>query len=511
MSTVLEPDPAATQASPPTSIAHKAVSGAIWSTVAGVVARALSLVGTVLIAGFIRPEDFGAVQNAAVVVLTGSQFASLGVGPYIITFPRSGRAVAFHATMIHVTLGAIALGLVWLFAGRLGPAFDAPTLPEFVPGLALSVFLDRVTFMAERPLVRDLGFGKISISRTAGDLVFTVVSVGTAWWGQGAMSIVYGNLARSIVRLVSLLLMSEWREWAQPVRLQLQTAKTLVVYGASVTVKAFAEFGTRRWDNLMVSRYFGSGVAGNYVLAYNLADLPAIQIGEQIADVLLASFAHVKPEQRPAALLRAATLMTLIMAPLSVGLGAVGPTVAETFFPPNWTLLGPLLTVLPIMLLMRPIGAVYSGFLFALRGPKPAMMGEVLTLVAMLAAIMLFGRHDPMILVAMVGLAFFVRTLIFMWCVQRTDGVTIMAGLVRIVPILLACVPLFLAVLGVRHGLIALGLQRPGLRLVLEIMAGGIAYGLATLILARSAALDLLRLVRATVGRRWQRKSRGDG
>lgn len=163
------------------------------------------------------------------------------------------------------------------------------------------------------------------------------------------------------------------------------------------------------------------------------------------------------------------------------------------------------------MLLMRPIGAVYSGFLFALRGPKPAMMGEVLTLVAMLAAIMLFGRHDPMILVAMVGLAFFVRTLIFMWCVQRTDGVTIMAGLVRIVPILLACVPLFLAVLGVRHGLIALGLQRPGLRLVLEIMAGGIAYGLATLILARSAALDLLRLVRATVGRRWQRKSRGDG
>ncbi|HEY0713307.1 MAG TPA: oligosaccharide flippase family protein, partial [Polyangia bacterium] len=140
------------------SIAHKAVSGAMWSTAAGLVARALSLVGTVLIVRFLTPSDYGEIQSASVVVLTASQFATLGVGPYIISFPRSGRVVAFHATFIHATLGAIALALTWAVADKLGPYFDAPTLAKFVPGLAAAVFLDRLSFMAERPVVRDLGF-----------------------------------------------------------------------------------------------------------------------------------------------------------------------------------------------------------------------------------------------------------------------------------------------------------------------------------------------------------------
>jgi PST family polysaccharide transporter len=457
-------------------------------------ARALSLVGTILIAGFVQPDDFGAVQNAAVVVMTASQFASLGVGPYIITFPRSGRAVAFHATLIHVALGAVALSLVWVFAGSIGPLFDAPTLKHFVPGLVLSVFLDRITFMAERPVVRDLDFRTIGISRTGGDLVYTAVAVGAAFHGHGAMSIVYGNVARSLVRLSSLLLTSSWREWAQPTRLQAGTMRNLLSYGTAVAVKAIAELGTRRWGNLFVGRYFGSAVAGNYVLAYNLADLPGIQIGEQIADVLLASFAHIEPDKRPAAVLRAVTLMTLVMAPLSIGLGVVGPSLAATFFPPAWTWLGPLLTWLPIALLLRPIGAVYSGFLFALRGPRPAMIGELLALVTMLLSFVLLGRYHPMVLVGMVGLTFAARLLILMWYAQVTEGVPVVAGLRRMLPILLACLPMALAVLAVRHGLMVTGWYRPGLSLALEVVAGGIGFVAAALLLARAAVRDLLRL-----------------
>ncbi len=495
-------DPPAAAAAEISNVAKRAVSGAMWSTAAGLVARALSLIGTIYIVRFLSPAEVGAVQAAAVVVLTASQFATLGVGPYIITFPRSGRVVAFHATFIHVSLGVLALIAVWMAADHLGPLFDAPSLPLFVPGLAISVFLDRMTFMAERPVVRDLGFRTVSVSRTTGDIAFTAVSVGFAWRGFGPISIVYGNLARSIVRLAVMLAMSDWREWAKPAPLKGATMSTLISYGTLVTVESIAEFGSRRWDNLLVARFFGAGVTGNYVMAYNLADLPSIQIGEQISDVLLASYGHVDPEHRPAAVLRAATLMALIMAPLSVGLGAVGPSIAAAFFPPEWALLGPMLLWLPIVLSVRPLGAVYSGLLMITRGPKPPMIGEVVAVVMMLVLIVLFARHDPLMVVAMVGVAFTARTLVFMWYVQKSEGVRVTAGLRQFLPMYLACVPMFGAVFGVRHGLVGLGINRPVLSLMLEIVAGALVYSGAILLLARTAAIDLLTLVRGALRRR---------
>src|SRR6185369_17004391 len=148
------------------SLAGRALSGAMWTTVTGLGARLLSLVGTVLLVRFVAPGDYGEVSNASVLVLTASQFATLGVGAYIVANPRAGRAVVFHATFVHVVLGLLAGCVVWFGRHRLGAFIDAPALGRFVPGLAVAMLLDRLTFMAERPVVRDLGFRRLSLART---------------------------------------------------------------------------------------------------------------------------------------------------------------------------------------------------------------------------------------------------------------------------------------------------------------------------------------------------------
>ena len=485
-----------------TSIGRHAVSGAMWSTAAGLVARALSLVGTIILVRFLAPAEYGEVQAASVLVLSAGQFATLGVGAYIISFPRSGRIVAFHATVIHVVLGLAAVAAVWGMRDMLGPLFGAKHVSQFLPGLMLSLVMDRLSFMAERPVVRDLGFRKVSASRTLGEVTYTGVSIWCAWQGYGAMSVVYGNIARSAIKLLSLLASSDWREWAKPTRLQVKTMRELIPYGSVVTIVSVAEFGSRRWDNLLVARMFGLGVAGQYVMAYNLADLPSVQIGEQIADVLLASYAHIDPEKRPAALLRAATLMAMIMAPMSIGLGAVGPTVARAFFNPEWAMIGPFLLVLPMVLVVRPIGAVYSSYLMIVRGPKPLMVTEITAVVLMLGLVLTVGRTGPLWVCGMIGVAFTIRTLMYMWFAQRLDGVKVRAGLLRFLPIFAACIPMVAAVVGVRVGLIHLGIDRPIVSLLLEVVAGGLAFIPAVLLLARDTSKDFMNLVMGALRRR---------
>src|SRR5689334_21021356 len=113
------------------SLARKAVSGAIWTTATGLAARGLSLAATVIVTNYIVPAEYAEVCNASVLVLTANQFATLGVGAYIIAYPKSGRVIAFHATFIHAVLGVLALGLVYLFRDRFGPMFSVPHLARF--------------------------------------------------------------------------------------------------------------------------------------------------------------------------------------------------------------------------------------------------------------------------------------------------------------------------------------------------------------------------------------------
>jgi lipopolysaccharide exporter len=269
-----------------------------------------------------------------------------------------------------------------------------------------------------------------------------------------------------------------------------------------VAVQAAAEFGSRRWDNLLVARLFGSGVAGHYVLAYNLADVPAIQIGEQIADVLMASYSHVEPENRTAAVLRAAGLMTMVMAPLSIGLGAVGPSVANAFFKPEWAMIGTLLMVLSIGLVSRPIGSVFSTYLMIVKGPKVLMYVEIITVLLLLALILTVGRLGVVWVCAMVGVAMAARALMCMWHVQRLEGLPMTAVARRCLPIFAACVPMFLAVVGVRLGLPRLGVNRPGVSLVLEVVAGGLVYAGAVSLLARQTVKDFTGLLKGALRRR---------
>ena len=93
-------------------------------------------------------------------------------------------------------------------------------------------------------------------------------------------------------------------------------------FGVPLGVQGIAHNASRYWDNLAVSHFFGPDATGAYNMAYNLADIPAIQVGEQIALVLLPSMAELPPRApRPRRSNARRALLSLIIFPLAVGLG----------------------------------------------------------------------------------------------------------------------------------------------------------------------------------------------
>ncbi len=481
------------------SLVRDTVRGALWTISSGIGSRAIGLVGTLLITRFIAPAEYGEVSVAAVLGMSANQLSTVGWGQYLVSRPDAPRSLVFHVTVFHVCLGVLALGVLLLGGERLAPWLDAPHVTRYLPGIALSVLFDRFAFVPERILARDLRFGRLSATRTAGDLTHTGVSLTAAAFGLGGMAIVLGNVARSLVRLVIYVFSVDGRDWLSRCRIDLQQTRELLAFGVPMSLGALCEFATRRWDNLLVSRFFGPGPTGMYNLAYNLADVPAIQIGEQIGDVLLPSFARMDAARRPEAFVRALALLGLVVFPLATGLGVVAPTLVATLFDARWAEMGMMLALLSALSVARPVGWAVASYLQARQLPRTIFKLEAFKLLLLVASLVTFGRRAPLFACAAVGVAFAGHALVSLWVVRQVDGIPLRRSLGSLAPAFAACLVMAAAVLLAQRALGNAQPLRPVIRLGIEVSVGGVAYLAAAALLARRVTQELLSKLRVAL------------
>ena len=487
-------------------LARRATLGAVWTISTSVGSRTVGLCGTLLLTKFIAPDVYGEVSLAAVIIQTAHAISSCGLSQYIVSKPHEGRRATFHATFYFTLLGVIALGLAVLFRDPLGALIGAPGMARYLPGLAVAGLLERVGTIQDRILVRDMRFAEVGLLRSLGEVAYAVVTVALAWAGWGAGAVVWGSIVRSAVRIVGLSLCTSWREWLSPSRITLSRTRELFAFGLPMSIAALAGFGSRRWDNLIFSSLFGESAAGLYNLAYNLADIPATQIGETIGDVLVPSFAQMdSDERRRAALCRSMRLLILSVAPLALGLGTIAPTLVRALFDPRWAAVAPMLTWLSVLSVVRPVAWIGASYLQVKNQPRAIMLLEIVKTAGLLAAFALLGRLGQLWACAAVGVAFTLGSFGYFRVIRRIDGLSLRAQIVPLVPPVLACAPMVVAILALRRGLVALGGVPSAIGLLAELLIGALVFVPSALVLAPSASRDLLGLLRTALSRKGSR------
>jgi PST family polysaccharide transporter len=425
----------------------------------------------------------------------------VGFGQYVITQRETGTVGVFHATFYTLLLGILALGSLYPLRGWLGEVCGAPGVADYIPGFIVATALERLALIPESILARDLRFATLATARTCAELVFPVVAIGLAWRGWGGDALVWANVARSLVRVTLVIPPVGWRQWLTPCRLRWSSTRHLFRYGAPLGLASIAGFASRRWDNLIYSRFFGPAQMGLYNSAYNLADIPATQVGEQIGDVLLPAFASLPPAQRAPGLLRSLSLLALIMFPMAAGLGAVAHSLIAVIFNQEWQGVAPLLVPLSLLSAGTPLAWTVSVYLQA-EGRTVAYMGlELGKLLFLLIAVAGLARFGPIYSSTAAGAAACLHALACIGVAvggRRPELIRFALALLRPA---LACAPLVLAVIAVRRIAASLTGLPPVVGLVAEVLAGAAAYVPAALVLAPEATRDLLSLLRKNVGR----------
>lgn len=485
------------------SLAQKAARGALWTVISSMGGRVVGVIGTLVMTRFLDPDEIGEVSDAVILVFSASWLTTWGFGQYAVVKGRGDDAaeVTWHATLAYAVLGAVSLGAVTLVGGYLTPFLDAPDAARFIPLLALATFIRRLGAMPERVLTRALKFRASGMAQLVGEITYTVSALGFAWLGYGGWSIVYANIVQSVIVVAVLVRAAGFASWATPTPISMARIKDMMKFGVPLGIQNIAHNASRYWDNLAISHFFGTTKLGVYNMAYNLADIPAIQVGEQIALVLMPSMVELPPERRAAAIERSSALLSLVIFPLAIGLGFVAYPLIELLLPANkWQEVAPLLVVLACLSIFRPIMWVLSAYLEAETKTNRLMVLELAKVVLLIGGIAILQPYGVRAAAGAVGLAFGLTSIGGVIMVVR-EGVSLRALLVGFVQPLAACAVMGLAVKGVSQVLVLGGLDRPAVLLIAGIVAGALAYVAAALVFARSSSRDLLRLLKGAVKR----------
>lgn len=480
------------------SLAQVTARSAVWNLTTTVGGRVVTVIGTLVLIRYVAPGPYGEVIIASAVVFTASHLMNLGVGQYVVSQRSAGAEAVFHATACYVAVGLVVITLIVIFRGHLDALVDTPGMSHFIPGLALAAMIDRVAFMPERILIRDMRFRRFGIVRSVGEVMYTVVSLALAIAGWGGHAIVGGNVARSLVRGIGMTASADRRTWLSPCPPSRRVLSEIFAFAFPMWLGAAAGFAARGWDSLLVARLFGPAVTGLYSLGQSLAELPAVYIAEPVSDVLLPSFASTKPERRPAAFVHAVELLALIIFPMAIGLGVIAPPLAAALFTPQWQAIAPILMILSTISVARPIAGLVNSYLQTQNRPWVVLKLEWGLVAMLLVSIATIGQWGPLWVCAAAAASAAVIALASLFAVNRTDGVSIK----RIAGVLwgpsAACAAMTVVVIGWRH---AIGSALPvQLELIIEPAIGAATYAGAVFVFTPAPVRELFRLLGPALG-----------
>lgn len=481
------------------SVAKQAARGVAWNMLLGVSSRMLQLVGTLILTRFIAPDEYGAVLTASIAVMTAGVLTSFAFGQHLIA-KKATPDVAFQAMVVHVALGVVAMAFVFAIRYPLGDALDAPDMGNYIYAYAIAHLLDRARYVPERLIMRALRFRTIAAINASGELAFTAASLIMAQrWGANA--IIFGVLVRAVLTCTLFFRLAPREEYFVRAKLKAADIRDLFSYGLPIMIAAVADRAATRWDNLIMSKLFGTGVMGRYNLAYSLAEMPVNNIAEQIGEVLMPSFSRMEEEQRRRAVVRAPMLMGVIVSPLGVGLGAVSNTVVATFFNAKWQGMGPMLMILSTMTVFRPMTWSAIAYCQAVQQTRIVMFSSFLRAIVVLALVALCGYlGGPLWACIGAGIGYAAHSIITIIAAGRIVRFPVGEYLVGVARPLLPCIPLFVAVWATEQAL--RGSMPLPVLLGVQVLVGAVVYIISAFILVRPAVNEIIRLGREAIGRR---------
>jgi O-antigen/teichoic acid export membrane protein len=366
------------------SILGRVALGATLMIGARLVIRGISVLGMLVTARLLLPEDFGLIMLAAAAVAVTEVLAVTGYGQVLVRHASTDRALYDTAFTLNLIRSALLAGLVAATADWQAGLMGDPRIGPILQVSALIILLDGCTSIGLHRLQRELAFDGLFRFQVATKLAAFVVSVALAVLLQNYWCLILGNLAAKLVSVPY-----SYRVAPHRPRLSLRHARELLHFSKWMLAISACATADSHGLNLVIGRLAGVPALGTYQLSYFLAAVPVHEIAVPVRGPIYAGYAKVQHDRD---LLRRHFLdgfgfLAAVMVPLSVGLALTAPQATRLALGPDWAHAVPVVALCALFSLADCLAAFSTNVFFVLDRLAPYVRTLALLVLLRLPAV----------------------------------------------------------------------------------------------------------------------------
>jgi len=461
--------------------------GVKWVAGAKLASQLITWGVTIYVMRLLAPSDYGLLAMCTVVLGLLGMFAEVGLGPALIQRKEVSEQDLRQAMGV---VWLVNLGL-FLLANALAPLVAAfygePRLQPLLHVLSLQFLLLPLAIVPDVRLQRRLEYKQRSLVELSAALVGSQATLFMALFGAGVWSLVAGMLATQAWRMGAL-------NWCAPGQPRPEWSPkgmgSLLGFGGSLTATRLLWYSFTQADVAIVGRVLGDQALGWYSVSMHLASLPVQRMAgilNQVLFPILSRNQHDLPAIR-AGVLQMLGYIGLLSFPLLWGMASVAPEIVSVVLGKGWEGAVLPLQVLCLVMPFRTLTQMLPTVTDALGQPGINFRNVLLSCLLMPPAFYLGTRWGIKGVAYAWLLAYPVVLFFNMRRMLAAIGVPAEAVARRAGPAVLCAALMFGAVTLLRAPLA--GQPRPWALLV-EVLGGMLAYGLASLLLNRAMVAEV--------------------
>lgn len=342
----------------------RAFNATLWSGADVLVRQGLQFAITVALARMLTPGDFGTVALLGLFTAVASAFADGGFSAALIQRQDTNKLDESTAFWCNLAIGGVMTALLVVLAPAIAAFYQVPMLDSLMKLMALSVLLSALGAVHLALLRKRLQFRRQMFIGAAAAIVSGAIAVGMALHGYGASSLATQIVATNAVATLLLWITGRW--WPS-MTFSTTSLRRLFGFGGYYMGANLLDVTYSRIYTMVIGKYFGPRALGYYANAESNVQLPGGFLTGVFGRVVFPMFSATTDD--PALLRRgnqfALRSMTLLSAPMLLGLAALSAPFVRTVFGDQWLPAAPLLSVLCLAALFTPMHVINTHVLLA--------------------------------------------------------------------------------------------------------------------------------------------------
>lgn len=480
-----------------TEMKQKVVKGLLWKILENGGAQGVQFVIAIILARLLTPAQYGVVGIITIFITIANVVVQSGFSTALVQKQKADKVDFSSVCYFDLFVALVMYGILYAAAPVIASFYGIAELEAIVRVLSIVLFPGAVISVQTAYVSRNLEFKGLFLSTLAASVASGVISIWMAANGFGVWAMVGQQVSYYFVLMIALFFEVSWKPG---LLFAFDRIKEMFSFGWKLLVASLIDTLFNNLYGLIMGKIYNEELLGAYNRGDQFPKLIVNNLGGAIQSVLLPAFSARQGSVHDVRHMvrRAIRLSSFLVLPMLFGLMAVADTLVLALLGEQWLICVPYLRIMCVAYSFWPIHITNLQAINAVGRSDVFLKLEVIKKGMGLTGLIIGAQFGPLVMISIKAVLDFFSTFVNAWPNKKLLGYSIFSQWMDIMPSLI----LSLVMSAVVYGLQFVLPGGPMVKLLLQIMAGMVVYGLLAWIFKMESFAYLVQTIKGQLQNR---------